>query len=313
MSDPQRPTIDELLAIMHADERQFWESGNGKPQQREEFLEGIKERWRKTPVRKIPFANPTDEYLRRERITRAIQSGQRPDPEDLAEEAADDIRYKQKVAEAFDKKFAVEIADRKLKDVHGTKLPDPPPPSAPLESGEPPSGDRTISSTSSPSFRAKLGHLADSNLTWGAVGMIIAGIGAYLGVSLLVVGGWFFLTIATWRTNFFEGKTKKVQWIGNVLVSISIAVLLFLIMAILPSKTPQEKSSIIQPQTTQTPPPVIPSPTVTQTTAPSSSSMTTPSVTAKPSPPPKFRSKRPNVSQPTGIPCSAEDRLLGKC
>lgn len=59
----------------------------------------------KTPVRKIPFPTPSKEYLRRERIQRAIQSGGRPDPNDLAEEQADEIRYQREVAEAFDRKF----------------------------------------------------------------------------------------------------------------------------------------------------------------------------------------------------------------
>ena len=42
----REPTLDELLGFMHADERQFWHSGSGTPKHREEFLEGIKARWR---------------------------------------------------------------------------------------------------------------------------------------------------------------------------------------------------------------------------------------------------------------------------
>jgi serine/threonine protein kinase len=44
--ESREPTLDELLAIMHADERQFWEMGECSPQQRAEFSEGIKARWR---------------------------------------------------------------------------------------------------------------------------------------------------------------------------------------------------------------------------------------------------------------------------
>lgn len=78
------------------------------------------------PARKMVFPNPTEEYLRRERIRRAYQSGQRPDPEDLAEEKADEIRYQQALGEAFKKKF---------KDLSAPESP------LPLESKEPPPTD----------------------------------------------------------------------------------------------------------------------------------------------------------------------------
>lgn len=44
--ESREPTLDELLAFMHADERQFWHSGSGTPKHREEFMEGIKAQWR---------------------------------------------------------------------------------------------------------------------------------------------------------------------------------------------------------------------------------------------------------------------------
>src|SRR5205823_1871871 len=75
-------------------------------------------------------------------------------------------------------------------------------------------------------------------------GMIVAGIGAYLGVSILLVGGWLALTVAIWRTNFFEGKSKKVQWIGNIFISLCILAGLILVMAFF--KTPREKSRFVQ-------------------------------------------------------------------
>jgi heme/copper-type cytochrome/quinol oxidase subunit 4 len=130
MPRPRQPTFDELLAIMHADERAFWESGSGNSKQRDDFLESIKERWTELnkPVYKIPFPTPSKEYLRRERISQAYRSGQRPDPEDLAEEAADEIRYKQEVAAAF---------DRKAKEL---STPRPP---VPLESKKSPSSDKS--------------------------------------------------------------------------------------------------------------------------------------------------------------------------
>ena len=57
MANPQ-PTIDELLAIMHADELQFWKSGSGSPKQRDEFLEGIKVRWRERQRSVIASSTP---------------------------------------------------------------------------------------------------------------------------------------------------------------------------------------------------------------------------------------------------------------
>src|SRR5947209_11187188 len=89
-----------------------------------------------------------------------------------------------------------------------------------------------------PSLGEKLGHLADSNLTWGAVGMILAGVGAYLGVAFLVVGGWIALTVAIWRTNFFEGRAKRVQWFGNLFISLLVAAVLIVIVMFLQPKMP---------------------------------------------------------------------------
>jgi hypothetical protein len=55
-------------------------------------------------IRRIPFANPSEEWLREDRINRAIQSGGRPDPKDLADRAAEQVRYQREVAEAFERK-----------------------------------------------------------------------------------------------------------------------------------------------------------------------------------------------------------------
>ena len=61
------------------------------------------------PVRKVPFPNPSEEYLREQRIWNAIQSGGYPDPADLAARDADKVRYQQKVREAYQQK-AQELA-----------------------------------------------------------------------------------------------------------------------------------------------------------------------------------------------------------
>jgi hypothetical protein len=63
---------------------------------------------------RLPFANPSEEYLRRDRIQRAIELGQRPDPDDLVEERADEIRYRRKVAEAFEKAQRDLLADQSV-------------------------------------------------------------------------------------------------------------------------------------------------------------------------------------------------------
>jgi len=54
--ESREPTLGELLAFMHADERQFWQSGSGTPKHREEFLEGIKAQWRaaQQPIISLP-------------------------------------------------------------------------------------------------------------------------------------------------------------------------------------------------------------------------------------------------------------------
>jgi hypothetical protein len=57
-SELREPTDSELLTFMHADERQFWQSGDGSPQQRAEFWEGIKAQWRAKQEPAMPASNP---------------------------------------------------------------------------------------------------------------------------------------------------------------------------------------------------------------------------------------------------------------
>lgn len=77
--------------------------------------------------------------------------------------------------------------------------------------------------------------------------MITAGVGAYLGVGLLVIGGWLFLTVAIWRTNFFEAKSKRVQRAGNLLISLAVLAVLICVMAYVPRKEqphPDERATL---------------------------------------------------------------------
>jgi heme/copper-type cytochrome/quinol oxidase subunit 4 len=131
-ADSREPTIDELLALMAADEQAFWKSGDGSLKQREEFLEFFKARWRAAqeptpqpeqqeskpdddkPIYKVPHPQPTEEQLRRERINRAIQSGGRPDPEDLAEERAEEVRHQRAVVETTERKLRETRSDKKV-------------------------------------------------------------------------------------------------------------------------------------------------------------------------------------------------------
>ena len=185
--------MDELLRLMHADERRFWESGDGSPRQREEFLEGIKARWREvTPHRKVPFANPSKEYARRERIQQAIFSGQRPDPEDLAEERADEIRYQREVAEAFERKDkelsapkSPPTSDKPKKVISGNAVDPKPKEGMPPHSiTEPPSHTRSpdfnilkLSETPTSSDRHWVDDALEHPLLWGVLTLIAFAIG----------------------------------------------------------------------------------------------------------------------------------------
>lgn len=49
------------------------------------------------PSPNIPFANPSEEYLRQQRITQAYLLGQKPDPIDLADKVRDDLLYQREL------------------------------------------------------------------------------------------------------------------------------------------------------------------------------------------------------------------------
>jgi hypothetical protein len=75
----------------------------------EAFLEVTKKQiendeQRRRPVSNIPFANPPEWWNRRDRMERDTFIHGRPNPEDVAEEAAEKERYQRKLAEAFERK-----------------------------------------------------------------------------------------------------------------------------------------------------------------------------------------------------------------
>lgn len=57
------------------------------------------------PVQTVPHANPSEQWIRRDRMWRDIQATGRADPKDIAEEEAEALRYKLQVQEARERKF----------------------------------------------------------------------------------------------------------------------------------------------------------------------------------------------------------------
>jgi hypothetical protein len=81
-------------------------------------------------------------------------------------------------------------------------------------------------------WQVKLSHLADSNLFWSggialavaAYGFILAG--ALIASVMLLALAWLTITVAFYRYNFFEGKSKAKQVAGHVFISGVLAVIL---------------------------------------------------------------------------------------
>ena len=101
----------------------------------EEFEKEFRESQR--PRYPIPFANPSEQWLRHDRINRAIQSGGRPDPEDLAEEAAEEERYRRSVDEAFERKRK-ELESEAISQKAKPRTPSDPKPASPKSEPSPP-------------------------------------------------------------------------------------------------------------------------------------------------------------------------------
>jgi hypothetical protein len=155
------------------------------------------------PLRTVPFPNPPPEYYRRERITQALLLGQRPDPEDLAEEEAEALRHKlklertrqQKRAEV-EKEFAPPVGQHPVLPRH-------------FMQDSPTLGERKegpVKETGpKPTWLDKFWKLAESNffmgggvaMATGGYGFILAGAPRFgfwlLGeLSFLLFGSWWF-------------------------------------------------------------------------------------------------------------------------
>lgn len=116
--------------------------------------------------------------------------------------------------------------DEKPANASAVTLPDSEPP-APLEAGKRESG------------WSKLWRLTESNFFMGGgVGMAIAAYAFLIGgaprfaVFLLVVS-WLVMAVSIYRHNFFEGRSGRIQLIGETLVSLCVALALALLWAAL--------------------------------------------------------------------------------
>lgn len=85
------------------------------------------------------------------------------------------------------------------------------------------------------SFRQKLSDLADSNLFWsGGVAMALAAYAFEWGKAppalcvVLLIDACVIITVAVYRHNFFEGKSRGVRTVSHILVSGCLAVVLIL-------------------------------------------------------------------------------------
>jgi hypothetical protein len=108
--------------------------------------------------------------------------------------------------------------------------------------------DPSKDSAKSESISQKFGHLSESNFFWGGgVGMVFVAYGFLLAGALkmsiaLLFIGWAIITISIYSHNFFEGRSKRVEVIGQTLISGFLAIALVLIWL---SLRPQ---AIAQPQ-----------------------------------------------------------------
>jgi hypothetical protein len=166
------------------------------------------------------YGNLSDAQLRQQRIDRAYQSGQQPDPEDLAEEEAEAERYHRKLAEA---------RERKRKEVEAEFSPKP---IAPMQAVQ--QADKEQPSNTA---LAKFDKLAERNsFMGGGLSMAIAAYAFLLGGAprfgfILLVLSWFVIAISVWRHRFFENRKHENTW--NIIVCSLIGILLFVIWILL--------------------------------------------------------------------------------
>jgi hypothetical protein len=193
------------------------------------------------PVRNIPFAEPSEEYLRQQRIADAYLRGQRPDPKDLADKARDDLRYKQELSEHLEEvkrefSSSQEPARKEEKAKPGARSD-----SKPAHPTGAANRERELRTTVKlpiteyiaddhqlPSSPSKVTAFFDSNLTWGSLGVLSSGLATLISSAALLFFGWAMLTVSLYR-HFFKGKPWYWQIIGTVFVGSAIGMALLVI------------------------------------------------------------------------------------
>lgn len=173
------------------------------------------------------YGNPTPSQIRQDRIWRARQSGEKPDPDDIAEEEAEAERYQRKLAEARERRFKEVEAEFAPKPIG------PPVPSAVQQVENGTDKSERFSKTA----LEKFDKLAERNsFMGGGVGLAIAAYAFLLGgaprfgFALLVVS-WFVIAVSVWRHRFFENRKHENTW--NVVICGLIGILLFWIWILL--------------------------------------------------------------------------------
>lgn len=134
-------------------------------------------------------------------------------------------------------------------------------------------------------WRLKFKDLWASNSFWAAMGIIMAGFLASAGVWWTVLIGWAVLVISFLQARFFEGKTPKVKWAGNLgLAAVSLLFVLSVTYCVPKPKSEVESvldrymsqlvDRVTRPEPTPLPQPsatltiAVPSPTIKQSMRP---------------------------------------------
>jgi hypothetical protein len=155
------------------------------------------------------YGNVSESQLRQDRIWHDLHRTGRADPEDIAEEEAEDERHERKLAEA---------RERKRKQVAG-------------EFGQPKQIEHkpaNVSIETMPKPEGKFIAFIESNLTWGAFGVIVAGLATLISSAILLFFGWSMLTVSSYR-HFFKGRSWQWQVFGTLFVGLMLGLALLVI------------------------------------------------------------------------------------
>lgn len=203
------------------------------------------------PVRPVPFANPSEQHIRRDRMWRDIQRTGRADPEDIAEEKAEAERYRRKVVEAIEKKLGEIETERERAKPGATPDPKPLRPHGDSRNvGTSRDFDQVVAGKTSQitlgdhnqvviasgnerggTAMEKFDKLAERNsfmgggvaVAFAAYAFLLSGAPRF-GFALLILS-WLVMSISVWRHRFFENRKHDTAW--NVVTCILIGLVLF--------------------------------------------------------------------------------------